>query len=104
MDRSIKMNSKSSSKKEAENKSKEEEDILFESNINFEITQLKPNEILNMLVKELTIGGATIKDYDSYNYNIEKLLSQYKESLTELDYRFNKLCEKDEILPDISTY
>jgi hypothetical protein len=102
MDRFFKMFSKSSSKKEVENKAKEEEDLLFEGTLNFQVTQLKPNETLNCLVKDLKIGGTTIEDYDSYFNNLDKLFSQYKENITELDYRFNKACEKNEILPDIS--
>jgi hypothetical protein len=49
MDRFFKMFSKGLSGKKEEPK-KEEEDPMFDLNLNFEVTYLKPNEILNSLV------------------------------------------------------
>ncbi len=100
MDRFFKMFSKGhSSGKKDEPKAKEEEDPMFvENNLNFEVVQMKPNDALNNLVKEIKIGGKHMESYDNYNASLDKLLSQFNEEATELDYRYRKVLEKNEMM------
>jgi hypothetical protein len=88
--------------KNSENRSKEEEDPFSDVSLSFEVTPLKSDEVLNNLVKDLKIGGELIESYESFNRGLDKLLAQYKEDSTELEYRYSKVCEKEEILPDLS--
>ena len=97
MDRFFKMFSKGLSGKKEEPK-KEEEDPMFDLNLNFEVTYLKPNEILNSLVKEVKIGGQQIESYENYNFSLHKLISQFNDEASELDYRYKKFIEKNDMM------
>ena len=101
MDRFFKMFTKgNSSGKKDEPKAKEEEDPMFENNLNFEVVQMKPNDALNNLVKEIKIGGQHMESYDNYNASLDKLLSQFNEEAMELDYRYRKVLEKNEMMQE----
>jgi hypothetical protein len=103
MDRFFKMFSKgTSSNKKEENKAKEEEDLVLPNSLSFEITQLKSNDILNVLVKDIKIGGVLMENIEHYNSSLVKLLEQFNEGINELDYRYSKFCERSEQLPNIS--
>jgi hypothetical protein len=97
MDRFFKMFSKGLSGKKEEPK-KEEEDPMFDVNLNFEVTQMKPNEILNSLIKDVKIGGQQMESYENYNLSLDKLLSQFNEEASELDYRYKKIIEKSDMM------
>jgi hypothetical protein len=83
--------------KELEQKAKEEEDQTVDFNLSFEVTPIKPDEILNYLVKDIKIGGITIDGYESYIYGLDRLMSQYKYSVREIDYRYQKYCESSDV-------
>lgn len=102
MDKFFKFFSKSNNKRDSENKAKEEEDLVFDTSLSFEVTPVKQNDKLKELVKDIKVGGVNVENFEAYNSGIDKLLSQYNETITELEYRFIKYCEKNEIMPDIS--
>ncbi len=90
--------------KEAERKIKEEEDPNGEANFTFEVNPIKSLDVMNYIVKDLKIGGVSIDSYEAFNKALEKLFAQYKGSVREIDYRYSKLCEKEETMVDISKY
>lgn len=51
-------------RKDSEKKAKEEEDILGDVNLNFEVSTLKTHEVLDSIVSNLKISGVTIDRYE----------------------------------------
>ena len=95
MDRFFKMFSKG---KNDEPKAKEEEDLVVNNQkIQFEVRQMKKEEILEKLVKDLKIGGKQVDSYENYIKNLDGLLSQYRGDKTELEYRYTKVVGKSEL-------
>ena len=88
--------------KDTERKNKEEEDPCAEVNFTFEINPVKPIENMNNILKELKVGGVHIDSFEALNKAIDKLTEQYRSSCREIDYRYSKLCEKEELMVDIS--
>ncbi len=84
--------------KKEEPKAKEEEDLVINQKIvKFEIQALRKDEVLEKIVKELKIGGKHIDSYENYIKSLDDLICQYHPEKTELDYRFSKANEKNEI-------
>jgi hypothetical protein len=88
--------------KDSEKKQKEEEDPNAEINLTFEVSPVKSNESLNYLLKELKIGGVFIDSFETFNKSLNKLFAQYKNNTREIDFRYSKICEKEEEMADLS--
>ena len=82
--------------KKEENKAKQEEDLIVNNQkIDFEIKPLEKDKILESLVQEIKIGGKNVDNYENYIKNLDNLFSQYKPEKTELEYRYKKSLEKN---------
>ncbi len=89
--------------KKDEPKAKEEEDLVInQQKVKFEIQALKKDEVLDEIVKKLKVGGKQIDSYQNYIKNLDSLICQYKPEKTELEYRFSKANEKNLISNDNS--